>query len=184
MSDKVGMKDSYQEGRSLEAAARLANSPAAWLEFAGLKGSKGSYALAAMGYLNAGVLLEPSSGAEAAAAYRKGLGTSVKGGLKEPALFLASRLAALLERGGDRAGAAQVYEELAGFCEGSGAFFLAADASEHAAELRGAAGEDLSSYRKPAQLWLRNADYWKDRNAGDEAWSRRRAELYLESIKK
>jgi hypothetical protein len=33
-------------------------------------------------------------------------------------------------------------------------------------------------------LWLRNADYWKDRNAGDEAWSRRRAELYLEGIKK
>jgi len=99
-------------------------------------------------------------------------------------LFLAARLAGLLERASDYSGAAEVYERLSVFCEASGAFFLAADAAEHAAELMRAGGGDISSYRRPAELWLLNAEYWKGKNEGDEAWSRRRAQLYLESINK
>lgn len=185
MAENSQAKDSYLEGRRLEAAARKQNSPGAWLEFAAVKAAKGSYALAAMGYLNAGGLAEAvGDKAQAAAAYERGIAVCSKGGLKEVALILVSRLAALLERASDFSGAAAVYESFVLFCEAAGAFFLAADAGEHAAELRRAAGEDLSSYRKPAELWLRNAEYWKDKNAGDEAWSRRRAELYLEAVKK
>ncbi len=185
MADNAAVKDSYLEGRRLEARARKENSAAAWLDFAGLKASKGSYALAAMGFLNAGTALEATGDPAAADAYLKGFEISAKGGLKEPGLFLASRLAGLLERSSDFTGATAVYERLAGFCEEAGAFFLAADAGEHAAEMRRAAGEDISCYRRPAELWKRNAGYWaQNNNAGDMDWSLRRAELYLESIKK
>ena len=126
-----------------------------------------------------------SSARSAADAYRKGFEIAAKAGLKEPALFIASRLAGMLERDSDFSDAAAAYERLADFCEASGAFFLAADASEHAAEMLRAAGKDISGYRRPAELWKRNAGYWADnKNAGDEAWSLRRAELYLETIKK
>ncbi|HOI41767.1 MAG TPA: hypothetical protein PK523_02385 [Elusimicrobiales bacterium] len=184
MTDKTGMKDSYLEGRRLEAAARSENSPSAWLEFAGLKAAKGSYALSALGYLNAGMLLEAAGDKSAAESYADGFGICVKGKLREPALFLVSRLAALLERRGDTAGAAAAYERLSSFCEESGAWFLAADAAEHAAEMMRAGGRDISGYSRPAELWERNAEYWKDRDAGDEAWSRRRADLYRESLEK
>ncbi|HNW44566.1 MAG TPA: hypothetical protein PKI19_08675 [Elusimicrobiales bacterium] len=184
MSENSAVKDTYLEGRRAEARARRENSAPAWLEFAGFKAAKGSYALAAMGYLNAGAALE-AAGAHAADAYRQGFEVCVKGALKEPALFLAARLAGLLERCGDAAGAAAVYERLADFCESLEAFFLAADAGEHAAELLRMAGKDIRAYRRPAGLWLRNAAYWaENKNAGDEAWSRRRAELYLEAILK
>lgn len=185
MSDNTELKDSYLEGRRIEAQARKENSTAAWMDFAALKARKGSYALSAMGFLNAGAVFEVSGNNAAAGAYKKGFEIAAKGGLKEPALFLASRLAGLLERASDCTGAAEAYERLADFCEASGAFFLAADACEHAAEMMRAAGKDISGYRRPAELWERNAGYWAtNNNSGDEAWSRHRAELYLESIQK
>ena len=153
------VKDSYLEGRRLESRARGENSAAPWLEFAELKASKGSYALAAMGYLNAGALLEARRDPGAGQCYRRGFDVCVKGALREPALFLASRLAGLLEREGDAGGAAAAYEALSSFCESSGAWFLAADAAEHAAELLKAGGRDISSYGRPAELWERNAAY-------------------------
>lgn len=186
MADNTGTKDGYLEGRCIEARARGQNSRRAWHDFAALKVSKGSYALAAMGFLNAGILSETGGdGAQAASFYGQGLEICRKGGLKETALILGSRLAGMLERDSDYAGAAAAYEKLGSVCESAGAFFLAADAYEHAAEALKASGADISSYRKPAELWLRNAGYWaKNGNAGDEAWSRRRAGLYLKSIKK
>ncbi len=185
MAENAGVTDSYLEGRRIEALARKQNSAGTWQDFAEIKSAKGSYALAAMGFLNAGTLAEAgSNNARAAELYQRGIAVCVKGTLKETALILVSRLAGMLERVSDFTRASAAYESFGSFCESAGAFFLAADAYEHAAELRRAAGEDLSSYRKPAELWLRNAEYWKDKNAGDEAWSRRRAELYLEVIKK
>ena len=184
MTGDIPVKDSYLEGRRLESLARRENSASAWTGFAEIKAAKGSYALAAMGYLNAGALLESRREPGADECYRRGFEVCVKGGLREPALFLASRLAGLLERDGDKDGAAAAYERLSLFCEKAGAFFLAADAAEHAAELLKAGGRDISAYKLPAELWVRNAEYWKGRNAGDEAWSRRRAELYLESLTK
>lgn len=185
MIDKRTNKDTYLEGRLAEARARRENSAQAWLDFAELKRAKGSYALAAMGFLNSGIAFEYSGDVKAADVYREGLEVCVKGGLKEPALFLTSRLAALLERGGQNEKAAAAYERLADICESCGAFFLAADAAEHAAEQLCASGKDISGYLRPVALWLRNAAYWKEKkNSGDEAWSRRRAELYQESINK
>lgn len=178
--------DSYLKGRGLEARARHENSPRAWVEFAAVKTGKGSYAMAAMGFLNAGILFEASrDAASAAAAYGRGFAVCAKGGLKEAALMIVSRLAALAERGADFSGAAAAYEKLGAFFEARGDFFLAADAYEHAAEMLSAGGADISSYLKPAELWLRNAGYWAGKgDPGDEAWSRARAELYLESAKR
>ena len=96
--------------------------------------------------------------------------------------FLAYRLAALHERSAAFAQAAVVYEQLADYFEIQEAWFLAADASEHAAEMLRAAGCNLAGYRRPADLWLRNAEYWVGKDAGDEAWSRHRAALYEQKI--
>ncbi len=178
--------DSYYKGRVLEARARRENSPEIWLEFAVIKKDKGSYALASMGFLNAGMLFEFSGNAASAVeAYENGFTICVKGVLKETALLIGSRLAALAERNSDFSRAAFAYEKLGSFFETQKAFFLAADAYEHAAEMFFAGGKDISSYRKPADLWLRNAEYWAVKgDLGDEAWSRRRAELYLKLAKR
>lgn len=174
--------DAYFKGRELEAKARYENSSVAWLEYASLKASKGSYAMAAMGSLNAGIIFESSGETrDAAKAYEQGFADCVKGGLKELALLLTSRLGALAERAGDFSAAAKAFEKLGVFFEAKNAVFLAADAYEHAAEMLCAGGSDISDYRKPAELWLCNAGYWAEKgHADDEAWSRKRAELYLE----
>ena len=182
MFQNLKESDSYYKGRVLEARARRENSPELWLEFASIKKDKGSYALASMGFLNAGILFESVGNVSSSLeAYENGFAISVKGELKETALLIGSRIAALAERDSDFIRAASVYEKLGSFFEAREAFFLAADAYEHAAEMFFAGGKDISSYRKPADLWLRNAEYWVLKgDAGDEAWSRKRAELYLE----
>ena len=109
MTENPQTKDSYLEGRRLESVARKQNSPGAWLKFAAVKAAKGSYALAAMGFLNSGILAEAGGGAPAAASYERGLAVCLKGGLKEVALILVSRLAALRERAGDFSGAAAAF---------------------------------------------------------------------------
>lgn len=183
MSDNAVKKDSYLEGRQLEAQARQHNSASTWLTFAEVKASKGSYPMATMGYLNAAIALEASANFAAAIdAYNSGLKIAMKGKLKEPVLFLAYRLAALHERSAAFAQAAVVYEQLADYFEIQEAWFLAADASEHAAEMLRAAGCNLAGYRRPADLWLRNAEYWVGKDTGDEAWSRHRAALYEQKI--
>ncbi|MDO5652656.1 MAG: hypothetical protein Q4G39_00920 [Brachymonas sp.] len=175
-------KDSYLEGRLLETQARQENSAAIWEGFAHIKASKGSYPLAALGYLNAGIAHEAAGSEAAADAYQHGLDIAKKGKLKESVLILGTRLAALHERARNFRQAVAVYEQMSVYFEDQGAWFLAADASEHAAEMMKMGGQDVSRYRRPADLWLRNAEYWADKDAGDEAWSRRRAELYLEGI--
>jgi len=82
MAETLPLKDSYLEGRRLEALARAQNSPGAWREFAELKAAKGSYGLAVMGFLNAGSACEAAGDAAAAAAYESGLDIAIKGGLK------------------------------------------------------------------------------------------------------
>ena len=177
-------KDSYLEGRQLEAKARKENSAVSWLAFADVKMSKGSYTLAVMGFLNAGGICEAAGDDAAIEIYQKGLTAAMKGKLKESTLLLAFKLAGLHERALQFVQAAAIYEQLSIFCEEQGAYFLAADASEHAAEMLLADGRDLSGYCRPAQLWLCNAEFWVGKDASDEAWSRRRADLYLKSIKK
>mgnify|MGYP000287619149 CR=1 FL=1 len=59
-------------------------------------------------------------------------------------MFLTSKLAALHERHGRYAQAAATYEKFADFCEAQQAWFLAADACEHAAEMMKADGIDVT----------------------------------------
>ena len=177
-------KDMYLQGRLLEAQARRDNTPATWEAFARIKASKGSYLLASMGCLNAANLYEAKGDAAAAMeAYTNGLEIAIKGKLKDAVLLLGARLAAWHERAEKFADAVAVYERMSIFFEAQQAWFLAADASEHAVEMMRAAGQDVSGYLRPHGLWLRNAEYWVGKDEGDEAWSRRRAELYLEDIK-
>ena len=44
--------DTYLQGRITEALARQNNAPENWLAFANMKAAKGSYPMAALGYLN------------------------------------------------------------------------------------------------------------------------------------
>jgi hypothetical protein len=178
-------KDSYIEGRISESHARRKNSFSTWLEYAEFKLLKGSYALSASGFLNAGIAIEKTNPSIALKTYRKGFEACIKGGLVESAIFLVSRMASLLERRKKFLSASKVYMKMADFCESRSMFFLAADSAEHAAELMRAAGKDISNYQRPAELWLKNADYWAgQKNKADEAWSRRRAALYMEYISK
>ena len=183
MTKSTHATDTYLQGRIAEASARLSNAPQDWLAFASMKASKGSYPMAALGYLNAAMALENADKqTDAIDAYRQGLDIAKKGKLKESVLILGTRLAALHERARNVKEAVAVYERLSMYFEAQGEWFLAADASEHAAEIMKTDEQDVSHYRRPADLWLRNAEYWSDKDAGDEAWSRRRAQLYLEGV--
>lgn len=175
--------DAYLASRELEAAARHDDTPELWRQFADLKVSKGSYGPAAAGYLNAGVAFERGQdGAAAVDAYQRGLDVAMRAAHAESVLMLSMRLASLFERNSQFEDAATLYENLAEYYCAHESWFLAADAADHAAEFWGKAGRDLSTYTLPAELWNRNADYWVGRDAGDEAWSRRRAEIYLARV--
>lgn len=172
--------DTYYSGRRMEADARTTAEPFKWLEYATLKGRKGSYALAIHGYLNAAVLREAQSDARgAAAAYGHGIDVAMRAGYRELALVLTYRLAQLHERAGEWDACIAAYERLGAFCEGQQAFFMAADAYEHVAETMRAAGRDTSGYTKPIELWQRNVRYWEEKGAADDAdWSRQHIALY------
>ncbi|WP_257160351.1 hypothetical protein [Corynebacterium cystitidis] len=184
MSTTPPHNDTYLESREIEAQARKEDSPQQWLQFAELKDSKGSYGPATAGYLNAGIAFERDGDAASAIdAYRRGLDVAQKAKHSESVVILSMRLVPLLERTErfDEAGA--LYEALSAYYAEQESWFLAADAADHAAELFGKAGRDLSSYTLPAELWTRNAEYWAGKDKGDEAWSRRRAAVYLENTK-
>lgn len=175
----LAQDDAYYQARALEARARKDGRPGLWTEFGEAKARKGSYALAALGHLNAAILQEGAGEKErAAVSYERAYEAGRKGGC-ELALVVAHRWAQLLERAGEREAAAAVHEKLGAFCEERGALFLAADAYEHAAELLQGAGRDVSGYSKPLELWERNARHWEERGHPEDArWSRRHAELF------
>ena len=172
--------DTYYSGRRMEAEARTAAEPGKWLEYAALKVRKGSYALGIHGYLNAANLCEARGDTSgAAAAYGQGLDVAMRAGYRELALILTYRLAQLRESAGDWEECIATYERLGAFCEGQQAFFMAADAYEHVAEIMRKAGRDTSGYTKPIELWERNVRYWEEKGAEDDAaWSRQHIALY------
>lgn len=112
--------------------------------------------------------------------YRNGIAVAQKGSQHDSLPALVTRLVALLERAERFNDAAQVYEQVSEFYESRELWFLAADASDHAAELLRKAGVDLSQYDRPAQLWKRNAAYWAGKDKGDEQWSHNRAAAYVQ----
>ncbi len=172
--------DPYYKGRAIEAKARTKASADAWEEFAALKASKGSYALAVHGYLNAALLYELQEQTEQAfEILPKAFENACKVGSKELALIVAYHHAMLAERAGQWDRCMEVYEALGKYCEAQGNYFLAADAYEHVAEMMSKSGKDTAAYSKPIELWERNARHWREKGHEDDArWSERHIELY------
>ncbi len=172
--------DPYYRGREIEAGARRAGSVEAWQEYASLKANKGSYALAAHGFLSAALLCEKKANlAKAFDLLGKAFQSSCRAGSKDLAMIIAYHHASLAEQAGKWDICIEVYENLGKFCEELGSYFLAADAYEHVAEILATAGREVRDYVKPIELWKRNADYWREKGHEDDArWSERHAELY------
>ena len=174
------LEDPYYRGRAIEAKARQAGSVEAWQEFASLKASKGSYALAVHGYMSAALLCEKGERAEQAHdLLDKAFHNACRARSKELAMVVAYHHAMLAERAGKWDVCREIYEMLGRFCEDLDSYFLAADAYEHAAEAMAQTGDNVEDYTKPVELWQRNARYWRDLGHEDDAqWSERHIELY------
>lgn len=172
--------DPYYRGRAIEAKAREGGSADEWEAFAALKASKGSYALAVHGYLNAALSCERHDQPDQAFGHlSKAFHNALKSGSKELALIVAYHHAILAERAGQWDRCIEVYESLGRYCEEQGSFFLAADAYEHVAEILYKTGRDAAAYAKPIELWERNAGNWREKGHEDDArWSERHIELY------
>jgi tetratricopeptide (TPR) repeat protein len=172
--------DTYYRGRKLEAEARNTSDTNQWHEYADLKTLKGSYALGIYGYMNAACILEARGETDAAVfAYNKGLSAAMQAGYKELAVILAYRAAQIYEQVKNWDACIAVYEKLGIFCEEKRAYFLAADAYEHAAEIMVQAGMDVTHYGKPIDIWKQNAKYWEEQGHDDDAlWSRQHIEFY------
>lgn len=171
--------DQYYEARRLETQARRQRSAELWREFAERKEAKGSYALAVYGYLRAGALIDPSALEELTAVYDAALDVCQRAGYRELAMIVAYTWAEALEAGGDGRGALAVYERLGRFLEREEAWFMAADAYEHAAQVLAETGGEVRDYHKPLELWERNARFWREKgDHADARWSEERQALY------
>ncbi len=172
--------DTYYRGRKLEIDARRAADVDKWKEYADLKTLKGSYTLGIHGYMNAANLYEARGEIDAAvSAYERGLTTAMRAKNKDLAVILTYRIAQIHERTENWDAGIAVYERLGKFCEGKGAYFLAADAYEHAAEMMVQAGRNVTHYRKPIDLWEQNIRHWEEHGHDHDAvWSREHIELY------
>ena len=180
MNWKAVEGDTYYAGRHLEAEARGDDDPEKWRKYADIKIRKGSHALGIHGCLNAACLADGRGDTGAAvAAYLEAVDTAMGAGYRELAVILTYRLCELHERAQDWDAAIVAYEHLGGFCEQQEAYFLAADAYEHAAEMMVKAGREVSDYLKPIELWERNARYWEEEGHDHDAvWSRNHILLY------
>lgn len=172
--------DTYYTGRRLEAEARAAGTAARWREYAELKVSKGSYVLGIHGYLHVATCSERDGDRDAAAAaYEAAFEVATRARYRDLAVILTYRLCQLHEQAGDWQAGIRAYERLGAFCERLEAWFLAADAYEHAAELMVRAGQPVSGYHKPIEMWERNIAHWEEKGEEDDAdWSRNHIELY------
>lgn len=172
--------DLYYSMRKLESEGRRSGNGQSLFEFATIKATKGSYLLGVYGYLKAASCWENSQQQpEADIAYDRAFALCVKHNYKDLALMVAYLWAESCEKKGKIEKAISVYERLGGFYEGHKAWFLAADAYEHAAELIANSGGDIAAYTKPIELWQQNAAHWrKQGDEGDALWSEEHIKLY------
>jgi tetratricopeptide (TPR) repeat protein len=173
-------KDPYYNARSIEEKAREENSAETWREFAELKENKGSYTLAVHGYMNSALVCEQQGRVEEAFdLLGKAFHNARLAGSKELALIVAYHHALLAERAERWDVCLEVYEAIGKFCEEKGSYFLAADACEHVAEILAKTGKDVAAYTRPAELWEKNARYWRERGQEEDAqWSERHIKFY------
>jgi predicted DNA-binding protein len=172
--------DSYYRARQAEERARKQGSAEAWRDFADLKASKGSYTLAVYGYMNGALICEQHGEiGRASDLFARAFHNCCRARSKDLAVIVAYRHAQLAEKAGRWATCIEVYEALGRFCEEMENYFLAADAYEHVAEIMARTGMDVASYRKPIELWERNARYWRELgHEDDEQWSAHHIPLY------
>ena len=176
----LAKEDSYYRARRLEEEARKAGTSEAWQEFAVLKAGKGSYVLAAYGFFNSALVCEQAGDAEQAIGfYGQAFHNARRARSMELALLIAYRHALLAEKAGRWQACIGAYEAMGALAEELGNHFIAADAYEHAAEIKAKIGESLAGYAKPAEQWEKNAAYWRERGHEDDAsWSERHIKLY------
>ncbi len=172
--------DLYYSMRKLAAEARRTNDGQGWFEFATIKATKGSYLLGVYGYLKAADGWEEAQQLpKADIAYDRAFSLCKQHNYKELALVVAYLWAEFCEKNNKVAKAISVYEQLGRFYEGDKAWFQAADAYEHAAELIARSGGDIAGYTKPIELWQQNAKYWREQgDEGDARWSEEHIKHY------
>lgn len=173
-------EDTYYRARRLEAEARETGTAEEWRQFAVLKAGKGSYVLACHGFLSAALACEQTGDIEQAITlFAQAFQSARRMKSKELAVMVAYRHALLAERLKRWESCIEIYEMLGTFAEELQNYFIAADAYEHAAEMRVKAGQSVADYRRPIEQWERNAAYWREQGHEDDAsWSERHIALY------
>jgi tetratricopeptide (TPR) repeat protein len=173
-------EDPYYRARRLEEEARKTGTVEAWQQFSALKAGKGSYVLACHGFFSAALACEQAGDIEQAfSLYAQAFQNAQRAKSKELAVMVAYRQALLAERAERWETCIGIYENLGAFAEELKNYFIAADAYEHAAEMRVKAGQSIADYRKPIEQWEKNAAYWHEQGHEDDAsWSERHIALY------
>jgi tetratricopeptide (TPR) repeat protein len=173
-------EDPYYRARQFEEEARRTGTVEAWQEFAALKEGKGSYVLACYGFFSAALACERAGDInQAFSLYAHAFQNARRSRSKELAVMTAYRHALLAERAELWEACIEIYESLGSFAEELGNHFTAADAYEHAAEIKVKTGQSAADYVKPIEQWEKNAAYWrKQGHEDDAAWSERHIALY------
>ncbi|MHC1609192.1 MAG: hypothetical protein ACXQS3_03105 [Candidatus Methanofastidiosia archaeon] len=183
--DKVN-KDAYYKAREYEFIAKryekvgeIKKAIEYWENYSKLKIKKGSYFLAAYGYCHTSRLLASiGKYGKSADLMQKARNYSEKTDIPT-SLFFSYELAFKFEMDGALKDALECYEDIGFLQEKLGNYFLAADAFEHAAELRYALGKPTKEYELPQKAWSKNSQYWDDKGEKDDAkWSKERKRFY------
>jgi hypothetical protein len=173
-------EDTYYRARRLEEEARRTGTVEAWQQFATLKAGKGSYVLACHGFFSGGLACEQKGDIDQAFSfYAQAFQNARRAKSQELAVMVGYRHALLAERSAQWEACMGIYEALGAFAEELKISFYAADAYEHAAEIKVRAGQSIVDYRKPIEQWEKNAAYWRGQGHEDDAsWSERHIALY------
>ncbi|MHC1604896.1 MAG: hypothetical protein ACXQTP_02875 [Candidatus Methanofastidiosia archaeon] len=183
--DKVG-SDAYYKAREFEFIAKrfervgeIDKARDCWENFSQIKVEKGSYLLAAYGYRHVSRLFQMARKEE------KSINAMIKSrdcaskADSDIYFFISNELAFILEMTGRLKDALDCCEEVGSELEKAGKYFLAADAYEHAAELRYRLGMPTRDYSLPIDAWRKNATYWQEKGESDDAeWSKERKRYY------
>jgi tetratricopeptide (TPR) repeat protein len=173
-------EDPYYRARRLEQEARRTGTAEAWQEFAAIKSGRGSYILACYGFFSGALSCEQAGDIDQAfSLHAQAFRNARRAKSKELAVMVAYRHALLAERAERWEACIETYEALGAFAEELRNHFIAADAYEHAAEIKVKAGQSIADYGKPIEQWGKNAAFWREQGHEDDAsWSERHIALY------
>jgi tetratricopeptide (TPR) repeat protein len=183
--DKVD-DDAYYRARKFEFMAKryekIGDNERAvecWQKFSELKEKKGSYFLAAFGHFHLSRLHAALGNVERSISSLEKAHSNAHKSELPFSLFISYELAFTYEREGELRKALDCYEQLGEAQERAERYFLAADAYEHAAELRHEIGMAAKTYELPLIAWKKNSEYWDTKGESDDAqWSEERKRYY------